>query len=173
MGSATVFEMLPDMPDDPGRPAVIFEERGTQLVEKVEPVPQSSPEEAVLATTPPIGYQASQDQYEKKHDRPEDQPMPTPNDRKVAHQILIEMVQGRLDLGISRYGTGLQPFNGRNSTVDALEELVDLAVYLVVHNDEKQELGFLLDELRPMVGMSSRGNEIIDRLAAYFSGHSA
>lgn len=33
-------------------------------------------------------------------------------------------------MGIKKYGTPLQPHNGRNSLVDAYEEALDLAVYL-------------------------------------------
>jgi len=52
----------------------------------------------------------------KAKNRPEDQPMPIKNERR--------------DIGIKRYGTALQPFNGRNMLQDAYEEALDLAIYL-------------------------------------------
>ena len=36
----------------------------------------------------------------------------------------------RLELGIERYGTGLQAYNGRDMLQDAYEEALDLCVYL-------------------------------------------
>lgn len=125
-----------------------------------------------IEDAPPVdpAVRASEDQYAKAKDREGDQPMPVPNDRRVAHDLLIEYVQSRLDLGIHRYGTGLQPFNGRDSITDSIEEGVDLLVYLITLREERAELRALMDELRPMVGMSIRGNEIIDRLSSYFEG---
>lgn len=59
-----------------------------------------------------------------------DQPVPTPNELPIVHELVIEDVRARLALGTKRYGTGLQPFNGRNALVDAYEEVLDLAAYL-------------------------------------------
>ena len=39
-------------------------------------------------------------------------------------------LEQRRELGVSRYGTALQPFNGRDMLRDAYEEVLDLAVYL-------------------------------------------
>lgn len=59
-----------------------------------------------------------------------DQPLPKPADGPVMHELLIERIQERLDLGVRRYGQPLRAFNGRNAGQDALEEVLDLAVYL-------------------------------------------
>lgn len=59
-----------------------------------------------------------------------DQPLPTTNDLPVVQELVIEDVRARLALGIERYGTGLQPHNGRDSLRDAYEEALDLACYL-------------------------------------------
>lgn len=59
-----------------------------------------------------------------------DQPLPIPNSKPIIHELVIEDVRGRLELGTKRYGTGLQPFNGRNALRDAYEEVLDLAAYL-------------------------------------------
>jgi hypothetical protein len=39
-------------------------------------------------------------------------------------------MQTRLNIGIERYGTGLQANNGRDMLRDAYEEALDLCVYL-------------------------------------------
>lgn len=185
MGSMTSFEPLPDMPGEQ-RPAMVYDAQGSVVTPRVDldtPDPRVVAGEQItvegdfeIQRAEPVladEVRSSQDQYDKSHDRPEDQPMPVPNDRPTAHAILMAFIQARLDLGIQRYGTGLQPFNGRDSARDSIEEGVDLLVYLITFQEEKKELRALLDELRPMVGMSPRGNEIIDRLASFFEGQSA
>lgn len=42
---------------------------------------------------------------------------------------LINDLQERVEIGVSRYGTALQPFNGRSSVVDLYEELLDALFY--------------------------------------------
>jgi hypothetical protein len=58
------------------------------------------------------------------------QPMPDLNDGPVIQELVMKDFEGRLALGIERYGTGLQAFNGRDMLLDAYEEALDLAVYL-------------------------------------------
>lgn len=43
--------------------------------------------------------------------------------------LVIKDMQERQEFGIRKYGTCLQPFNGRRPMVDAYQELLDLAVY--------------------------------------------
>ena len=56
--------------------------------------------------------------------------MPTPNDGPVIQSLVIQDMHNRLGVGIARYGTGLQPHNGRDALRDAYEEALDLATYL-------------------------------------------
>lgn len=63
--------------------------------------------------------------------RPEDQPLPSgdvtiPDDQ----QLLIEDIEARRQVGIERYGQGHRPFNGRDTFLDAYEEMLDHLVYL-------------------------------------------
>ena len=58
------------------------------------------------------------------------QPMPEFNDGPIIQELVVKDMKGRLALGIERYGTGLQAFNGRDMLLDAYEEALDLAVYL-------------------------------------------
>jgi hypothetical protein len=71
-----------------------------------------------------------------------EQPMPTRNGhvsiqslvRSELHGPAFALVRADLEarelVGIERYGTPLQPFNGRDAVRDAYEEALDLACYL-------------------------------------------
>lgn len=65
-----------------------------------------------------------------KQQREGDQPMPVANDQPAIWPIVVGDMQARHNLGIKRYGTPLQPHNGRDALRDAYEEALDLAVYL-------------------------------------------
>lgn len=64
------------------------------------------------------------------HDLGVEQPMPTVNCHKDIQSLVIADVAKRREIGIERYGTALQPFNGRSALRDAYEEVLDLACYL-------------------------------------------
>lgn len=59
-----------------------------------------------------------------------DQPPPLPNDRTAIVDLVVADMQERKRIGIERYGTPLQPFNGRDALVDAYQEALDLVMYL-------------------------------------------
>ena len=59
-----------------------------------------------------------------------DQPAPTHNDRPAVWDLVVADMQERDRIGRQRYGTPLQPGNGRDALVDAYQEALDLAVYL-------------------------------------------
>lgn len=59
------------------------------------------------------------------------QPLPTVRDGvEDVQTAVIRDIESRRELGIRRYGTALQPHNGRNALLDAYEEALDLAMYL-------------------------------------------
>lgn len=58
------------------------------------------------------------------------QPLPTPNNGPAIIDLVMEDLRQRDALGQSKYGTRLQPHNGRNALRDAYEEALDLAIYL-------------------------------------------
>lgn len=58
------------------------------------------------------------------------QPVPKNNDNPPTWELVVEDMIKRDMAGRGKYGTPLQPFNGRNSLQDAYEEALDLAVYL-------------------------------------------
>jgi hypothetical protein len=59
-----------------------------------------------------------------------EQPKPKPNTHQAVMDLVMEDFKARDQLGKERYGTRLQPFNGRNGLRDAYEEALDLAIYL-------------------------------------------
>jgi hypothetical protein len=59
-----------------------------------------------------------------------DQPLPTPNERAAIQDLVVGDITRRKAVGIQRYGTPLQAFNGRDALRDAYEEALDLAIYL-------------------------------------------
>jgi hypothetical protein len=58
------------------------------------------------------------------------QPDPIPNELPAIWPLVIADMQARDTLGRERYGTPLQPSNGRDALVDAFEESLDLCAYL-------------------------------------------
>lgn len=60
----------------------------------------------------------------------QDQPAPIPNTRPAVWLLVIQDMAERDTVGRERYGTPLQPYNGRDALVDAYQEALDQAVYL-------------------------------------------
>jgi plasmid maintenance system antidote protein VapI len=59
-----------------------------------------------------------------------DQPLPIPNDAPDIQSAVIADIEARRELGIRRYGTALQPGNGRDAMRDLYEELLDACMYI-------------------------------------------
>jgi hypothetical protein len=58
------------------------------------------------------------------------EPPPKKNDGPRVWDLVIADMRERDLIGTAKYGTPLQPFNGRDALVDAYQEALDLAVYL-------------------------------------------
>jgi hypothetical protein len=59
-----------------------------------------------------------------------DQPPPVPNNKPAVWMLVMRDMAERDIVGRQRYGTPLQPYNGRDALIDAYQEALDLAVYL-------------------------------------------
>lgn len=59
-----------------------------------------------------------------------DQQLPEKNDLPFIQDAVIADIEDRKKIGIERYGTPLQAFNGRDALRDAYEEAIDLCMYL-------------------------------------------
>lgn len=55
-------------------------------------------------------------------------PFPHPQ-MKMVCDLMVEDIKRRDEFGLQKYGTRLQPFNGRNPIKDTYEELLDAIVY--------------------------------------------
>lgn len=71
--------------------------------------------------------------------RVQDQPPPEESEGDVWAEIIEDMTERR-QVGIDRYGTPLQRFNGRDAMTDAYQEALDLLVYLRQHIGEREIL---------------------------------
>jgi hypothetical protein len=69
-----------------------------------------------------------------------DQQLPEINDRPDIQTQVIADIELRRQVGIQRYGTALQPFNGRDAAQDAYEEVLDLVMYWKQWLIERAEL---------------------------------
>jgi hypothetical protein len=70
-----------------------------------------------------------------------DQSLPIINNHEDIQSRVIRDIEDRRQVGISRYGTALQPFNGRDALRDLYEELLDAAMYIkqcMVERDNPQ-----------------------------------
>jgi hypothetical protein len=77
-------------------------------------------EEAVVA-----GLHAIVERKAAKHE-----PMPVRNDGPCVQDMVIADLEARKAVGIERYGTVLQPFNGRDTLMDLYQEILDAANYI-------------------------------------------
>ena len=59
-----------------------------------------------------------------------EQPEPIGNTSPPVWWLVMKDMDARDQLGRKRYGTPLQPHNGRDALTDAYQEALDLAVYL-------------------------------------------
>jgi hypothetical protein len=66
------------------------------------------------------------------------EPPPKPATGDLWKEVIADM-EARRDMGVAKYGTPLQTFNGRDPLIDAYQEALDLAVYLKQAIMERQE----------------------------------
>lgn len=65
-----------------------------------------------------------------KIQREGDQELPKPNNRPAIQDLVLQDMLARKMIGIQRYGTPLQPHNGRDMMQDLYEELLDACNYI-------------------------------------------
>lgn len=58
------------------------------------------------------------------------QPLPVVNDAPAIADLVLADIRARDEFGASKYGTRLQPHNGRDALMDAYQEALDLVFYL-------------------------------------------
>lgn len=87
---------------------------------------------------------------------------PKPNGEGVD---IVELVKGDLEMraviGEAKYGQRLKAFNGRNSLIDAYQEVLDLSVYLKQAIVEIEQLKAALIEAQKVDTKQIKSVEII------------
>ncbi len=58
------------------------------------------------------------------------EPEPKKNSYPAVWNLVLKDMRARNEMGKRKYGTPLQPFNGRDPLIDAYQEALDLVVYL-------------------------------------------
>jgi hypothetical protein len=68
------------------------------------------------------------------------QPTPKKNDNPASWDLVLDDIKQRDSFGEKKYGTRLQPFNGRKQLRDVYEELLDMVVYLrtLIYEEEQK-----------------------------------
>jgi hypothetical protein len=102
--------------------------------------------------------------------RPGDQPLPTPNANPDIQSMVIDDIGKRRAVGIERYGTPLQPFNGRNTLRDIYEELLDAACYVRQRLVEEDLVDKYVDENRRLRKEISDLEAQLSRTKEYYQG---
>lgn len=80
-----------------------------------------------------------------------EQPMPTRNGHVSIQSLVRADLEQRELVGIERYGTALQPHNGRDALRDGYEEALDLACYLkqaMVERDSRPHVVCICGSMR-------------------------
>jgi len=75
------------------------------------------------------------------------EPPPKKNDKPAVWDLVLKDIKERDSDGLKKYGVRLQPFNGRNSTVDLYQELLDGVVYCRQMIEERKEMVNLLKDI--------------------------
>jgi hypothetical protein len=76
------------------------------------------------------------------------EPMPIADPaRGDVQSLVIADIEERRRVGIARYGTPLQTFNGRNADIDLYQELLDAVMYQRQNIEERRTLMDLLREV--------------------------
>lgn len=101
-----------------------------------------------------------------------DQPLPVKNDSDDIQSQVVADITRRRKVGISRYGTALQPHNGRDALLDLYEELLDGVMYVkqaMVERDQPlpgQILRDLRDEIQRKDDLIAELRRHVDTKAA-------
>lgn len=105
------------------------------------------------------------------------EPNPQHNDHPAVWPMVIADMQERHRIGIEKYGTPLQSFNGRRALVDLYQELLDAVVYAKQELLERDRLREEVERLRSYANWprtkkdEDDANESLSRLYELCKGH--
>ena len=92
-----------------------------------------------------------------------EQPAPVPNDRPCIQDMVIADIERRKKIGMERYGTLLQPHNGRDALLDAYEEELDKIQYMkqwIVERDDHRAEGAAAEREKIVGYLRHRAREL-------------
>lgn len=98
-------------------------------------------------------------------ERGDTQDLPIPNDRVDIQTLVIADIEKRRAVGIERYGTALQTFNGRSALLDLYEELIDGTMYARQRLEEERELVRIINHLLDCTDRPHRCDAALHRRA--------
>lgn len=96
-----------------------------------------------------------------------EQEMPVPNDSPSVQGMVRDDLVTREAIGVERYGTALQPHNGRDMLRDAYEEVLDLACYLrgAIAERPREDVDAAVTEVHRVLGAElQRKDDLIAEL---------
>ena len=110
------------------------------------------------------------------------EPMPTENEKSIpVSEILKKMIDERTKLGMSKYGTILKTFNGRDCMNDAMQEAIDLSQYLaqkVIELEQELKHGIKLKDandwetsLIQVIGYAALQQILNDKIPKQYKGN--
>lgn len=110
------------------------------------------------------------------------EPMPTEESKSMpVSERLKDFIDERTELGISKYGTVLKTFNGRDCLTDALQEAIDLSQYLcqkimelehqIALGTYKKDFPSWAEELHHILGYSALQVILNDRIPRGLKGN--
>jgi hypothetical protein len=102
----------------------------------------------------------------------EPQPTPTKNDLPYmwpkAMERFAKLAKARDDFGVKKYGSRIQPFNGRNPITDALQELLDAFVYFEQIIFESEYKDTIVKAAEDIVNHGTLDKDFQERLGTLF-----
>lgn len=87
---------------------------------------------------------------------------PKQNDNTPIWDLVIADIKERDDNGLKKYGVRLQSFNGRNSLIDAYQEVLDLTVYF---RQAIEERNVMVDFLKRMAKANPSNEDKMNELS--------
>lgn len=91
----------------------------------------------------------------------EQQPEPTSTDEPSAHDLVIVDMAARKEFGLAKYGSLLQPGNGRDNLQDLYEELLDACVYIRNEIERRNnDVGPLGDKIGRLLEIAEHGHAV-------------
>lgn len=91
---------------------------------------------------------------------------PKTNDNEYMWDLVIKDINERDHNGERKYGTRLQSFNGRDASIDAYQEVLDLVVYFKQLTEEKK---IIVDLLRKVAKVNPSNLDQVSDLS--FDAH--